>query len=264
MIAHHRSALVPSIGVLFLLTGCTRPSFTTPKTIVDLSPSIGEDLPLLSLGKRVFQESGGRDTTTFQHSIVETPFYAARSYIELDNHTGPHHDPPNHLIKGAKSTDQISLGRFYGHAIVIDFRTKPKDQPLMATDFQNRGIQPDDIVIAFVGYRSPTTADELPSYAYLSGEAAEYLATLPVKAFATDMPSLGGIKHYTELSVRGVQGSQAFFPEHYAFLSREIPAIECLVNLEAIVNEKNVVFVGFPIKIKDGSGAPMRPAALIY
>lgn len=217
-----------------------------------------------SLGPRVFREMGGRDRTTFQHNIIRTPFYGARSYLEVDNHNGAHYDPPSHVIEGAKSADQIPLERLLGRAVVIDFRTKPKDQPLSAIDFQNRGIRPDDIVIAFVGYTPPAGLDELPSYTFLSGEAAEYLANLPVRAFATDMPSLGGMKHYMELAARGVEGSEHFMPEHFAFLSRDIPVVEGLVNLEAIVDERNVVFVGFPLKIKDGNGAPMRAAALIY
>jgi arylformamidase len=96
-------------------------------------------------------------------------------------------NPPSHVIKGAKSTDQIPLDRFYGKARLIDFRMKPKDQPLTVSDFQDKGIQSGDIVIAFVGY-TPPAADSLPSYAYLSGEAAEWLAKLPIKAFATDRP----------------------------------------------------------------------------
>lgn len=124
-------------------------------------------------------------------------------------------------------------------------------------------IQRDDIVIAFVGYTPPATAEQLPSYAFLSGSAAEYLATLPIKAFATDMPSLGGIRQYIELSAQGVQGSDNFLPEHFAFLSREIPVFEGLVNLEAIVNEPNLVFSAFPLKVKDAK-LTARPSAPLH
>lgn len=252
-----------TLVALVLVVACARQDFTAPRAIVDLSPVIAQDLPVRSLGTRMFREFGGRAATVFQHVVVDTPFYAARSYVEFDNHNGPHYDPPNHMIKGAASVDEVPLDRFFGGAIVIDFRTKPKDEPLTVMDFRNRGIQPNTIVIAFVGY-TPPEADELPSYAYLSGQAAEYLAELPIKAFATDMPSLGGIRNYVELAAQGVEGSERFFPEHYAFLSREIPVIEGLVNLEPLVDERRIVFVGFPLKIKDGNGAPIRAAALIY
>jgi len=52
--------------------------------------------------------------------------------------------------------------------------------------------------------------------------------------------------------------------KHIAFLSGEIPNIEGLVNLERLAGEEEIVFVGFPLKIRDGNGAPMRAAALVY
>jgi kynurenine formamidase len=36
------------------------------------------------------------------------------------------------------------------------------------------------------------------------------------------------------------------------------------VNLESLVGEEEIVFVGFPLKFEDGDGGPMRAAALVY
>lgn len=249
---------------VLLVFSCAKEYPVMPKKIVDLTPTIGEDLAVKTVGHKFLSDFGYADSTKFEHQITEEPFYVADSYITIFNHVGPHLDPPNHIIKGAKSTDQIPIDKFYGKAKVFDFRSKPKDEPLLKSDFENRGIAPYDIVMVFVGYNPPTEADELPSYAYLSGEAAEYLASIPVKAFASDMPSLGSIKRYYQLMEQGLKGSENFFPEHYAFLSREIPNIEGLVNLESLLVEKHIVFVGFPLKIQNGNGGPMRAAALIY
>lgn len=248
-----------------LLSSCAEQYPQVPKAIVDLSPTIGEDFPLRYYGAAMLKAFQVRDSTKIEHIITEEPFYVAMSYITLWDHGGSHHDPPNHVIKGATSTDQIPLEKFYGKAKVLDFRTKRKDEPLLRADFENKGIEPGDVVIAFVGYTPPTKPDELPSYAYLSGEAAEYLATIPVKAFATDMPGLMGVKAFFQLfQQEGLRGSENFLPEHYAFLSRGIPAIEGLVNLERIVGEEKIIFAGFPLKIQDGNGAPLRAAALLY
>ena len=236
----------------------------TPRAIVDLSPTIGEDIPTQSLGVTALEAFGVSPTTPFELQVTEEPFYVADALYTLFNHAGPHHDPPSHLIKGGKSTDQIPLDRFYGPAKLFDFRSKTKDEPLLPSDFENQGIQPDDIVIVFVGYEAPTTAGELPAYAYLSGEAAEYLAEIPIKAFASDLPSLGSVKRYFQLIEEGLTGSENIFPEHYALLSRDIPNIEGLANLESLFGEEEIVFVGFPLKIKDGNGAPLRPVALVY
>ena len=98
----------------------------------------------------------------------------------------------------------------------------------------------------------------------LSGAAAEYLASLPVKAFATDMCCLMSYENLDQRLKAGLTGSENVFPEHYAFMSRGIPAIEALVNVEDIIGEEHVVFVGFPLKLEGGTGGLMRAAALVY
>jgi len=220
-------------------------------------------MPTRSLGVTALEAFGVPPTTKFESNVTEEPFYIADALIALFNHVGPHHDPPSHIIKGGKSTDQVPLDRFYGRAKFFDFRSKAKDEPLLPSDFEKQGVQPGDILLVLVEYETPPAGD-LPSYAYLSGEAAEYLASIPIKAFASNIPSLGSVKRYFQLIEEGLTGSENIFPEHYAFLSRDIPNIEGLANLESLIGEEEIVFVGFPLKIKDGNGAPLRAAALVY
>jgi kynurenine formamidase len=165
-----------------------------PKAVVDLSPTIGEDFPTVAVGEKAIAAFGMAPRTKFEVNVIEEPFYAGEAVYCLSNHVGPHYDPPSHVIKGAKTSDQAPLEKFYGRAKLLDFRSKPKDEPLVRADFENRGIEPGDIVLVVVGYQAPMGPEELPSYAYLSGEAAEYLAQIPIKAFASDMPSLGRVR----------------------------------------------------------------------
>ena len=101
-------------------------------------------------------------------------------------------------------------------------------------------------------------------FRFSESEAAEYLATLPVRAFATDMCCLMSYEDLDQRLKAGLRGSENVFPEHYAFMSRGIPAIEALVNVEDIIGEEHVIFVGFPLKLEGGTGALMRAAALVY
>ena len=178
------------------LAGCRQqpaPSaFARPRAVVDLSPVIGEDAPVRIMGRKFLKDFGLPESTTFHHTVSEAPAYVADSRLELFNHVGPHHDAPNHAIKGARGTDTFPLDQFIGVARVLDFRDRAKDAPLSRADFAGRGLVAGDVVIAYVGYEPPADPNDYPSYAYLSGEAAEYLATLPVRLFATDMPSRRG------------------------------------------------------------------------
>jgi len=235
-----------------------------PKAIVDLSPTITEDFPTRLAGAKAIREFGFPLRHKLESIIKREPFYIADSIYTMHNHLAPHYDPPTHLIEDAKSGDQVPLDKFYGKARLFDFRSKPRDQPLLAADFKNQPIEADEIVIVFVGYTPPADPEELPSYPYLSKEAAEYLLGKSIKAVATDMPSLGSVRGYLRLIEEGKEGAENIFPEHYVLLSNEIPVIEVLTNLERLVGENDIVFVGFPLKFEDSNGSPLRPAALLY
>jgi kynurenine formamidase len=253
------------------ISGCAQPAppeLRMPRAIVDLSPTITRDMPTRAVGRALGEKLAARfgisPTTSFEVHVEEEPFYRSMSVYTLFNHVGPHYDPPNHMIKGRKAVDATPLDKFFGRARLFDFRSKPPGEPLQRSDFDGAGIEPGEIVIVFVDYEPPTDPEALPAYTYLSGEAAKYLAEIPVKAFASDMPSLGSISRYLALIEDGKTGSETIFPEHYAFASRNIPNIEGLVNLESLVGEEEIVFVGFPLKFEAGDGGPMRAAALVY
>ena len=234
-----------------------------PRRIVDLSPVITEDLPVRIWGHKLLSDFGFRDTTEFEDVVTEDPLYVVDSYLTLFNHAGPHLDAANHFEKGAKSVDQYSLDRLIGRARLLDFRSKPRDEAISLDEIQETGIRADEIAMLMVGY-TPPIGDELPSYPYLSIEAAEYLATLPVRAFVTDALGVESVVGMYEAIAEGAKGYKAIAPLHHAFLTREIPLFEQVENLDQLVGLESVVFVGFPLKIKGSNGSPIRAAALIY
>ena len=70
-----------------------------PRKIVDLSPTLSEDFAIRHVGHKVIETFGLRERTEFEHIITRDPFYVAMSYVTLHTHTGPHHDPPAHVIE---------------------------------------------------------------------------------------------------------------------------------------------------------------------
>jgi len=162
-----------------------------------------------------------------------------------------------------RASNGFSLEKFVGPLRLLDFRSRPKDSLLSRADIEAQSIRPGDVVIALVGYSPPTGRDEMPSYTSLSQEAAEYLATVPVRAFGTDALSVENLRRLYALSA-DVTGYARVAPVHYAFLNRGIPVIEGLGNLEQIVGKQSVLFVGFPLRIADGDASPVRTTAFVY
>ncbi len=235
-----------------------------PQRIIDLSPLITEDLPVRTWGHKLLSDFGFRDTNEFEYVITENPFYVINSYWTLFNHGGAHLDAPNHMERGARSVDEIPLDEMIGLARLLDFRSTPLDGAIPLEEIRQTGIRAGEIAMLMVGYTPPSGDNELPSYPYLSQEAAEYLATLPVKAFATDAFSVESVARMYEAMAAGVTGYEGMAPLHRTFLTREIPLFEALENLEGLVGLGDFVFVGFPLKVKGSDGSPIRAAALFY
>ena len=251
--AYHRWRVTPPTG-----------EFVLPKRIVDISATLTEDAPIRLVGARAVQFLRIPGKTSFRRMVTDQPnLYVSSSVYELYNHVGTHLDPASHLVKASLTADNYPLDRFIGRARLLDFRTKPRDEAITVEDLQGKGIQAGDVVILYTGYQPPTSDSDWPSYPYLSGEAAEWLAQLPIKAFASDMPSLGSFRRYPDL-IRTGKTPADVVPEHLAFLLREIPNIEGLTNLETLVGEEKIVLVGFPLKVKDSDGGLLRAVALVY
>ena len=235
-----------------------------PKQIIDLSPLITEDLPLRIWGKKMLKDFGFKESTKFTDVAIEDPLYVVDSYIELFNHGGAHLDAPNHLDKNAMSVDQWELDKLVGEFKIFNATTLPKDKPVSIDEIEKMELNSNDIFILYVNYSPPQTENDLPSYPYLSEEAAEYLSDIPIKAFATDGFSVDSMtKLYEELAA-GKKGYKELGPNHYSFLTKGIPVYEALENVDKILDLKNAVFVGLPLKIKGSNASPVRAVVFVY
>ena len=78
----------------FLSVSCNERETEAPERIVDLSPSITEDLPLRTVGHALLAGIGARDSTQFEHIEGDESVYYLDSYVTLFNHAGPHADAP--------------------------------------------------------------------------------------------------------------------------------------------------------------------------
>ncbi len=235
-----------------------------PRQIIDLSPTITEDLPVRVWGHRALKDFGFSDTTEFRVIQGDEPLYFSDSYRTLFNHAGPHIDAPNHLQRGVSGVDGYKLESLVGPIRLLDIRGPSVDDSVTLTELKKLTISPGDIVVTLTGYVPPKQPDEVPEFRVLSKEAAEYLAQVPVKALVTDGLSVDSFRAIYRGMEQGLKGYEALAPVHHALLTKGIPAIEQLTNVEALVGIQRAVFVGLPLKVKEGDASPIRATAFVY
>ena len=174
----------------------------------------------------------------------------SNGYYTLFNHGGPHVDAPNHMGVGG-GIDSYPVTAFAGPARVLDVSSYPIGRSVPADVFRGH-VEPGDIVLVFTRYVPPQTDSTTPEVRTLTHDAAEYLATLPVRAYGTDAFSVESNK---DLSLPWI---------HQTFLSHGIPVYEQLFNVDKLLNKERMYFVGAPLNIKDGDGMMVRPLVFVY
>ena len=198
-------------------------------------------------------------------------FYAANSFSTAE-HGGTHIDAPVHFAEGRNSVDQIPLEQLVGQAVVIDVSAKctaNADYQVAVEDFvawekKNGALPADAILLLRTGFgqrwpdrKSYMGTDERGEAAVsklhfpgLHPDAARWLTTeRRVKAVGLDTPSID-------------YGQSTLFESHRILFDKNIPAFENLANLDQLPL-KDFHVVALPMKIKGGSGGPLRAIAIV-
>jgi len=198
-------------------------------------------------------------------------YYYAANNFSTSEHGGTHLDAPVHFAKGHWAVDQIPLEKLVGDAVVVDVTAKCANQPdyrVTVEDFTaweqtNGQIAPDAIVLIRTGYSKywPDAVKYLGTaergdagvaklhFPGLHPDAATWLAeTKKVKALGLDTASID-------------YGQSAKYEAHQILYGRDIPAFENLTNLDRLP-ARGAFIVALPMKIKGGSGAPLRAIAM--
>ncbi|UCE70305.1 MAG: cyclase family protein [Flavobacteriaceae bacterium] len=210
--------------------------------------------------------------TVFAGDTDKGYYYTANNFASAE-HGGTHIDAPIHFSKGKQSVDEIPLERLIGPAVVIDVASRAledRDYLISIDDLQaweersNSTIPEGSIVLLRTGYsqfypdrlkymgtdQRGQQAVKLLHFPGLAPEAAKWLvANRKINAIGIDTPSID-------------YGQSEYFESHVTLMSADIPAFENLTNLEELPREGFLV-VALPMKIKGGSGAPLRIIALM-
>jgi Predicted metal-dependent hydrolase len=166
-------------------------------------------------------------------------------------HVATHVDAPAHFVPGGKTVDQIDVSKFFGRFIALDFSRTPQRGSIGVREFEEalpRGVElgPGWVVLFKTGYDAYAGTEKWFEHPDLSPELAEHLAGLGVNAVGVDAPS----------------PDHEPYEVHRVLLGREVLIYENLTNLGAVVGRTGQ-FMGLPIKVAGGSGAPVRAVAVL-
>lgn len=198
-------------------------------------------------------------------------YYASNNFFTSE-HGGTHMDAPVHFAQGSQSADQVPLESLVGPALVIDVTaasTQDANYQVTVADFenwekQNGPIEPNAIVLIRTGFSQfwPDAAKYLGTaergaaavpklhFPGLHPDAATWIVlSRPIKAIGIDTASID-------------YGQSTAFESHRTLYARNIPAFENLTSLERLP-ARGASIIALPMKIKGGSGAPLRAIAIL-
>ncbi|MGH7509287.1 MAG: cyclase family protein [Gemmatimonadales bacterium] len=206
-------------------------------------------------------------------SAERTPagyYYAANNFSGAE-HGGTHLDAPVHFAQGQWTTDQIPLDHLVGQAVVIDVQRQSDstadyqvDRAAIDAWERNNGNVPEAAIVLFRtgwGRRWPDrsaylgtarTGPEAVAELHFPGidsATAVWLVNRQVRAIGIDTPSID-------------YGQSTTYRAHRILFAANIPAFENVANLDRLPARGSFV-VALPMKIKGGSGGPLRIVALL-
>jgi kynurenine formamidase len=247
---------------LMVLLGCAKPSPFPAGRWIDLSHDFSSETIYWPNA-----EPFKLDTVSAQRTS-EGYYYAANNFRAAE-HGGTHLDSPIHFAEGRKTVDQIPLEQLIAPAVVIDVSEKAqanRDYQIGVDDFAAWEIRygkiPDQVILLLrTGYgkfwpdrlgTDKSGADAVAELHFpgLHPEAARWLViNRHINAIGLDTPSID-------------YGQSKLFESHQILFDKNIPAFENVANLDQLPVTGALAFA-LPMKIKGGSGGPLRIVALV-
>lgn len=198
-------------------------------------------------------------------------FYSSGKYA-ADEHGGTHLDAPIHFSEGKKTLEQIPVDQLTGQGVLIDVSQnalKNSDYLVTVEDLaeweKTNGKIPDQsIVLLYTGYGR--FWDDRVKYLGTAMTGAEAVAELHFPGLHPDAAKW----LVSERKINGIgldtpsidYGQSKDFLAHRILSEKEIVIFENVANLEKIPST-GAYIIALPMKIKGGTGGPLRIVAFI-
>lgn len=232
--------------------------------IIDLANTLEERMPVYPTHAK------------FQHDLWEAPELGsptAYAYtLIISEHAGTHVDATAHFVDhegrfakgGKKWIDEMPLEWFMGPCCAIDAKAAGprgllKEEDVKVWENKHQKLSKGDVVLLNFGWYKrwkimPEGQSYLKDFPGLSEDAARYFVKQGVRLVGVDTIALEVFRDFPFMP--------SDFPAHVVLLENDIPIIENLTNLDAIP-PTGAFFVCLPLKIRQGSGSPIRPVAFV-
>ncbi|CDO37054.1 cyclase family protein [Novosphingobium sp. KN65.2] len=238
-------------------------------TVVDLTQTLSEDTPLLVLPDPFGQ--------TAAFSRQEISRYDERGVawhwnnFTVGEHTGTHFDAPVHWVTGKdlpdNTVDKVPPDKLVAPAVVLDFSAQCAANPdflLKAEHIKEWEAEHGDIPAgAWVLFRTDWSKRDVDGYTNRRDDGAH-----------TPGPDADAIQYLLERDVLGLgvetigtDAGQAhlldpMYPAHTLLHGAGKYGLQCLENLDKLPATGAIV-IASPLKIRGGSGSPLRVLALV-
>ncbi len=225
--------------------------------IIDLSQEIYEGMPVF---KDLPQVKIGIHNSHEEWDGIENPKKRTPAVhkLELGEHTGTHVDAINHMAQQyeGQSIDIMPLSMFYTEGICLDFSHKKLKELIEPFEVENAcrkenlEIKKGDTVLMYTDhYRKYFDRADWGNGPGISSETARWLGEKGIAAFGVETMS-PGVPKISNKEVHHICGELGF--THY----------ENMINLHLLIGRGRFRFIGLPLKIRGGTGSPVRAVAI--
>lgn len=246
------------MGVGFISEAYIRDSMAE---FIDLAQEIYDDHPVYHTHQKtvMWTDTSHEDTEhMFEQELnTEPPFTFETRGLLLCDHGPTHVDAPAHYRPDGPATADMALERFHTPGTAIDVSHRGPGEYITVEDLETAcdevgtSVEEGDTLLIRTGHYNKTYPDRAytENYPGLNEAATEWLVEQGVGNFGVDQPSPDTPDDLT-------------YPCHTVCKEHDLPHTENLRNISRVVGER-FTYVAFPLAIRNGTGSPVRPVAIL-
>lgn len=235
-------------------------NFNEKWELIDFSQEIYEGMPVFGMHQKTFIMVNQTHEENMKQTGSETLGFSARNLL-ISEHGPTHSDAIWEVDPEGATIDEMDMKLFYGDAICIDLSHLKYPSYIEIKDLEealgkyNLEIKKGDIVLIYTGHYDRTYPDKdyggvKSKHIGLSYDATEWLGEKGVVNIGVDSPAID------------LTPDDLDYSSHLACAKYGMTNTENLCNLDKVIG-KRFVYLGLPLRIRDGSGSPIRAVGLI-